>query len=306
MKLVGMVGTRGALMAALAALAAMACGLSGTTSSGGSTQLQVVAAENFWGSVASQVGGFHVHVTSIIANPDADPHTYGDHVTSADAKLIAQARYVIVNGAGYDPWAPKLVDASPSSSRKVLIVGDLVGRKEGDNPHLWYSPTYVERAIDRMTSDFKQLDPADAAYFDQQGSAYRDLGLKDYHDTINAIKRKYGGTPVGASESIFQYMAQATDLKLVTPYSFLKAISEGTEVSPADRATVEQQITSRQIKVFVFNSQNSSPDVQSLVDRATAAGIPTPTVTETLSPANLSFQDWQSNQLKDLLQALGG
>jgi zinc/manganese transport system substrate-binding protein len=302
-----MFGDRGALVAALAALAALAvaaCGVS-TSSTGGSTQLQVVAAENFWGSIASQVGGFHVHVTSIIANPDADPHSYSG--TPDDAKLIAQAQYVIVNGVGYDAWAPRLVDANPSSTRKVLVVGDLVGKKAGDNPHLWYSPTYVNRAIDRMTADFKKLDPADAAYFDQQGSQYKDLGLREYHDTIDTIRQRYRGTPVGASESIFQYMAQATGLDLVTPYGFLKAISEDpAELSPADRATAEQQITSRQIKVFVFNSQNAPPDVQVLLDSAKARGIPTPTITETLSPANLSFQDWQTNQLKDLLQALGG
>jgi zinc/manganese transport system substrate-binding protein len=305
LKLVRMLGNRGVLMAALAALATAACGLSGTTSTGGSTQLQVVAAENFWGSIAGQVGGFHVHVTSIIANPDADPHSYPS--TPDDAKLIAQAQYVIVNGAGYDAWASRLVDANPSSTRRVLAVGDLVGKKEGDNPHLWYSPTYVDRAIDRMTADFKKLDPADTAYFDQQGSQYKELGLRGYHATIDTIKQKYRGTPVGASESIFQYMAQATGLDLVTPYGFLKAISEDpAELSPADRATAEQQITSRQIKVFVYNIQNAPPDVQTLLDSARAAGIPTSTIRETLSPANLSFQDWQTNQLKDLLQALGG
>jgi zinc/manganese transport system substrate-binding protein len=305
MKLVRMVGNRGAPMAALAALSMLACGLSSTSSQGGSTQLQVVAAENFWGSIAGQVGGFHVHVTSIIANPDADPHSYAS--TPDDAKLFAQAQYVIVNGVGYDAWAPKLVDANPSSTRKVLIVGDLVGKKDGDNPHLWYSPTYVDMAIDRMIADFKKLDPADAAYFDQQGSQYKDLGLREYHATIDAIRQRYRGTPVGASESIFQYMAQATGLDLVTPYGFLKAISEDpAELSPADRATAEQQITSRQIKVFVYNIQNAPTDVQTLLDSARAAGIPTPTITETLSPANLSFQDWQSNQLKELLQALGG
>jgi zinc/manganese transport system substrate-binding protein len=290
------------LLAVLAALATAACGLSGT--SGGGTRLEVVAAENFWGSIGSQVGGFHVHVTSIIANPDADPHTY--EPTPGDAKLIARARYVIANGVGYDPWTSRLVDANPSRSRRQLIVGDLVGKKEGDNPHLWYSPAYVDRAVDRMTADFKILDPPDASYFDQQGGQFKELGLKDYHDTVRAIRQKYGGTPVGASESIFQYMTQAAGLNLITPYGFLKAVSEGTGVSPADRAAVQQQITSRQIKAFVFNTQNSTPDVQSLVATARAEGIPTPTITETLSPANLSFQDWQTNQLRELLLALGG
>src|SRR5438876_1525673 len=128
--------------------------------SSGSAVLTVVAAENFWGSIAAQLGGSHVAVTSIISNPDTDPHTY--EPTTGDARTVASAKYVIVNGVGYDPWAPKLLAAQPSPGRRVLTVGDLVGVKEGGNPHRWYSPGDVGRVIDQITSDYKALDPADA------------------------------------------------------------------------------------------------------------------------------------------------
>ncbi len=280
-----------------------ACGLdTGSSASGG--KVEVVAVENFWGSIATQVGGDHAHVTSVIVNPATDPHDY--EPTPADAKLIAAAKYVIVNGAGYDSWAPKLLAANPVSGRIVLAVGDFIGKKEGDNPHMWYSPTYVERVVDRIASDLTAIDSGDASYFEQQKTAYKTTGLQGYHDTIDAIKTKYKGTPVGATESIFSYMATDTGLDLITPSDYLKAISEGTDPSPSDKATFLRQITDKKIKVFVFNTQNSTPDVASLVDKARAQGIPIARVTETLAPANVSFQNWQTNQLKELLAALGG
>jgi zinc/manganese transport system substrate-binding protein len=292
-----------AVIGGLAGLSVTACGLgAGSAASGG--KVEVVAAENFWGSIATQVGGDRAHVTSVIGNPDTDPHDY--EPTPADARLIAGARYVIVNGAGYDAWAPKLLAANPVSGRIVLTIGDFLGKKEGDNPHMWYSPTYVERVVDRMASDLAAIDSGDASYFDQQKTAYKTSGLKGYHDTINAIKTKYKGAPVGATESIFSYMAVDTGLDLITPYDYLKAISEGIDPSPSDKATVLQQITGKKIKVFVFNSQNSTPDVKALVDKARAQGVPVARVTETLAPANVTFQDWQTNQLKELLAALGG
>jgi zinc/manganese transport system substrate-binding protein len=286
------------------ALAIAACGVNTSSSAGVTGKVQVVAAENFWGSIAAQVGGRYVQVTSVIVNPDTDPHAY--EPTPSDARLIAQARYVIVNGAGYDAWAPKLLDANPISGRKVLTVADIFGKKEGDNPHMWYSPAYVDQVVDRIASDLAKIDTTDASAITGQGAAYRSVGLKDYHDTIDAIRQKYAGTRVGATESIAAYLADGTGLNLVTPYSYLKAISEGTDPTAADKAEVQNEIASRSIRVFIFNSQNATPDIQGLVDKATAARIPVVKITETLAPATATFQDWQAGQLKDLLNALGG
>lgn len=302
------VPTPAALLAGTIALLALtACGLGGSSSSGStcpSNKLAVVAAENFWGSIAAQLGGDRTCVNSIIVNPDTDPHDY--EAKPADARLIAGARYVIVNGAGYDPWAPKLLSANPAQGRTVLTVGDFVGKKAGDNPHMWYSPTYVDQVIDKITSDLESLDSRDASFFDQQKTRYKTVALKDYSDTIATIKQKYHGTPVGATESIFSYLAESLSLGLLTPSGYLKAISEGTDPTAADKAAVEQEIATRSIKVFVFNSQNSTPEVVSLVNKARAQNIRVVQITETLTPTNLSFQDWQTEQLKALLVALGG
>lgn len=264
--------------------------------------VQIVAAENFWGSIASQVGGDRVQVTNIIASPDTDPHDYEPKPT--DARLVAGARYVIINGVGYDPWGQKLIEANPVDGRKVLIIGDLVGKKEGDNPHLWYSPAYVMQVVDQITADLKSLDPADAAYFDQQRTHFINVSLKDYNNTISTIKQKYGGTTVGATESIFAYQAASLDLKLTTPPKFMNSISEGEEPTAFDKATFDKQVTQKQIKVLVFNSQNSTPDTEALNNKAQTAGIPIIPVTETLTPATASFQEWQTGQLKALQRAL--
>jgi zinc/manganese transport system substrate-binding protein len=276
--------------------------ISSGSPSGSDIPLEVVAAENFWGSIAAQVGGDKVRVTNIIDNPDADPHDYEPKPT--DARLIATARYVILNGAGYDPWGQKLLESNPVGDRKTLIIGDLVGKKEGDNPHLWYNPDYVMQVVDQITADFKALDPADAAYYDQVKAEFIAVGLKDYLGTIAAIKQKYGGTPVGTTESIFVYLAEPLGLKLLTPSKFINAISEGDEPTASDKSTVDQQVTQKQIKVLVFNSQNATPDTDALTQKAQIAGIPIVPVTETLTPANTSFQAWQTAQLKALEAAL--
>jgi zinc/manganese transport system substrate-binding protein len=279
-----------------------ACGTTFQSSSASSGPVQVVAAENFWGSIAAQVGGSHVHVTSIIVDPNADPHSY--EPTTADARTVVQAQYVIVNGAGYDPWADKLLQANPESSRKELNVGDFNGKHEGDNPHMWYNPNYVTAVANKIRDDLKTIDPADSAAFDQSAQTFLTTGLKQYHDLIAAIKATYSGVPVGATESIFSYLAPALGLNLITPYSYLKAVSEGQDISAADEATAEQQITQKQIKVLIYNSQNTPNNIQALINRARANHIPVATITETLTPANASFQDWQSAQLQGIQNAL--
>jgi len=288
------------LLAVLAPFAAGCGGSSNTTASQG--PLQVVAAENFWGSIATQLGGSKVHVTSVITSPATDPHDY--EPTAADGRLLAGAKMAIVNGIGYDPWAGKLLASNPVGGRIVLTVGDLVGIAAGGNPHRWYSPANVQQVIDAVVGDYSKLDPKDAAYFRAQKGKLETTGLARYKSLISTIKRRYHGVPVGASESIFAPLSQALGLNLLTPYSFLKAISEGTEPTASDITTIDRQIAERQIKVWVFNSQNSTPDVQRITDAARKQGIPVTTITETMTPASARFQDWQSAQLEALMQAL--
>jgi zinc/manganese transport system substrate-binding protein len=286
-----------------ASLALAGCGGQSKGSPAGPTGvLQVVAAENVWGSIAAQLGGAKARVQSVIASPATDPHDY--EPTAADARTIAGAQMVIVNGIGYDPWADKLLAANPVSGRIVLNVGDLVGIKPGGNPHRWYSPKDVRSVADAIVRDYDKLEPNSSGYFTRQRTRFETRGLAEYKGMIATIKRRYRGVPVGASESIFAPLAQALGLKLLTPPSFLKAISEGSDPTAGDKTTLDRQIAEKQIKVWVSNSQNSTPDVKRITDAARNRGIPVITITETLVPASASFQDWQSHQLQALAAAL--
>jgi zinc/manganese transport system substrate-binding protein len=289
-----------ALLAGLAVLAG--CGGSSTSSaSAGGGTLQVVAAENFWGSIASQLGGDKVAVKSIIVNPNTDPHSY--EPTASDGVALARSRMAIVNGIGYDKWASRLIAANPSS-RVVLDTGQLLGLKEGENPHQWYAPGSVDRVIAAIVADYKRLDPKDAAYFERQRAAFETQALAEYKRLRGEIRSRYAGVRVGYSESIFQPLGQDLHLRLLTPYSFAKAVAEGTDVSAADKQTVDGQAQRREIAVWVYNSQNATPDVQRVNKIARAAHIPITTITETLSPASATFQQWQAAELSSLLVAL--
>jgi zinc/manganese transport system substrate-binding protein len=275
------------------------CGAPAGGSTGGT--LQVIAGENFWGSIAAQLGGAHVTVTSIVTNPNTDPHEYES--SSADARAFATADYAILNGAGYDDWGQKLLSGNPSQSRKVFTVADLLSKKAGDNPHFWYNPDWVEKVADRITADYQALDHADAAYFTQQRAAFH-TALTPYHDAIAHIRSSFSGVPVGSTESIFVYMAQALGLNLISPPEFMQAISEGNDPPAQSVAQFHDQISHRQVKVLVYNTQTSTPITENLKQLATTNGIAVVGISETVEPAAASFQDWQLNQLKALQAAL--
>ena len=289
----------GVVVACAALGAAVASGERGSAAGG---TLQVVAAENFWGSIAAQLGGSKVSVTSIIVNPDTDPHSY--QPSAGDARTMAGAKLAIVNGIGYDEWASKLLAANPVSGRTVLDVGDLLGLKEGDNPHQWYDPASVQKVINAIVADYQKLDPADKAYFAAQKKHFETVSLEPYNQVRAEIRKRFAGVPVGYSESIFQPLGEDLHLKLLTPPSFAKAIAEGTDISAKDKQTVDSQAQKRLIKVWVFNSQNATPDVQQINAIAKKQHIPIATVTETLSPASLNFEQWQVAQLRGLIKAL--
>jgi zinc/manganese transport system substrate-binding protein len=295
------------LLALLAGvIVATGCGRSGSAAAGsresGGSGLEVVAAENVWGSIAAQLAGGKAGVKSIIVNPSTDPHSY--EPTARDARTIAGAGLVIVNGIGYDDWASKLLQASPLAGRVVLNVGQTLGLRAGDNPHQWYSPSHVLVVANQITADYDRLDPADAAYFARRKSMFESRDLARYAQLRREIQARYASVPVGYSESIFQPLGEDLGLKLMTPYSFARAIAEGGEVTVQDKQTVDTQASDRAIKVWIFNSQNMTPDVQRVNQIVRERQIPIVTITETLAPASASFQGWQVGQLERLAAAL--
>lgn len=284
----------------------LACVLSGcaaanTTSTTQSKAIQVIAAEDFWGSIASQLGGAYVQVTSVVSSPSVDPHDYES--TTNDARNFAQADYVILNGAGYDDWGQRLLDANPTPNRKVLTVANILGKKRGDNPHFWYHPDFVETMADHITADYQALDPAHRTYFAQQRVAFENA-LQPYHELVTSMQTTFAGTKIGSSESIAVYMAQALHLNLITPSAYLNAENNGTEPPTDAVAQFHQQITHKEMAVMLIDVQNISHETQNLEQMVKQQGIPIVEITETIRPAGRTFQQWQLDQLRALQNAL--
>jgi zinc/manganese transport system substrate-binding protein len=291
-----------AVLPAVVAVFTVATGCAGTASDPPSNGVHIVAAENFWGSIAAQLVGTKGSVQSIVTNPAQDPHSY--EPTAGDARSLASANLAVVNGLGYDPWASQLLAANPTRGRRVLVVGTRLRLHEGDNPHRWYDPADVKKVANAITADLVALDPKDAKYFLRQSRTFFNQDLARCHALMAAIKAHYAGVPVGASESIFALQAPALGLKLITPPGFMNAISEGTELTAQESATAERQMTAHQIRVWIYNSQNATPEIQRLTALARAHRIPVVAITETLSPRTDTFEHWQVAQLERLRQAL--
>jgi zinc/manganese transport system substrate-binding protein len=289
----------GVLVVSLLISSCASAGRAGHVSQG--SRLVVVAAENTWGSIAAQLGGSQVAVTSVVSDPNADPHEYES--SPADARLMASANYVIVNGAGYDTWADQLLAAQPEASRKVLDVATLVGKVAGDNPHFWYDPGFVDQVVARITTDYEALRPAESAYFEAQASALT-LLLAPYKQSVVYIQQHFAGVPVASTESIFQLMAQATQLDLVTPQAFMDAVAEGNDPPASSVVTFTDQIRAKAFRVLVFNSQTVTPLTTQLKEEAAQQNIPVIGVSETIQPPMATFEEWMHGQLNAVINGL--
>jgi zinc/manganese transport system substrate-binding protein len=287
------------IMYLLPACASSTAGSSPSCSSS-SRGIAVVAAENFYGNVIKQLGGSHVSVTSILSDPNVDPHEYESNVQ--DAVAVQNAQFVIENGLGYDDWMDKLLSASPNPSRIVLVAGNIADHKLPDNPHVWYGFDNVVTIAQSITDALKKLDSADASNFDSNLAAFKQ-SLVPLQNKISEIKRKYSGTPIALTETIYLYQSIPEGLQVLTPFAFEKAIAEGND-PPADTVlTTNDQITRKQVKILIYNVQTVTPITTNLQNEARSLSIPVVPVSETMPPNN-TYQRWMMNQLNHLEQAL--
>jgi zinc/manganese transport system substrate-binding protein len=265
----------------------------------GAQALNIVAAENFYGDLAQQLGGHHVNVTSILSNPDQDPHMFETSV--ATAKSLSHARLVIYNGIDYDPWMATLLSAAKASGRKTLVVGDLLHKKTGDNPHLWYQPDSMPVLARAISAELQLADPANKG--DYQARLQQVLAsLQPLNRRIGVLRQRYAGTAVTATEPVFGYMADALGFKMRNA-RFQLAVMNNTEPSASDIAAFENDLKTRQVRVLFYNSQASDPSAKRVRDVAQQAHIPVIGVTET-EPPGKHYQDWMMGQLDQVEQAL--
>ena len=278
--------------------AIVVCGLSAPAFA---DPVKVVAAENFYGDLASQIGGANVAVTSILSNPDDDPHLF--EASPDTAKALTDAKIVIVNGVDYDPWMEKLLGAHKAPDRREIIVARLVGHKPGDNPHLWYDPAYMKAAAKALVADLIAVDPAHKADYEQGEVKFMD-SLKPLDDKIATMRKAYAGQPITASEPVFGYQAGLIGLK-VHNEKYALAVMNNAEPTPSEVAAFENDLKGHKVKVMMYNAQASEPAVGKLVQLAKDNNIPVVGVSET-EPPNSTYQDWMMGQLNALDKALAG
>jgi zinc/manganese transport system substrate-binding protein len=264
-------------------------------------KIAVVAAENFYGGVANEIGGDHVVAVSILNNPDQDPHLF--ETTPAVVREVAAAQVVVLNGAGYDSWMEKLIRVSPRPGRAVIVAADLMHKTAGDNPHLWYDPQTMPKVAGALAAALAAADPA---HKDEYAARLKTFlaSLSPLDEKIAAIRSKYAGTPVTATEPVFGYMAAALNLKMHSE-RFQLAVMNGTEPGAREYAQFERELKAREVRVLFYNKQAQTNLVAHLIDLAHASHVAVVGVTETAPPGE-TYLAWMQSELDATAQALGG
>ena len=260
----------------------------------------VVAAENVYGGIAQEIGGSNVAVTSILSNPDQDPHEF--EASALTARQIADAKLVIYNGADYDPWMMKLLSASRAPSRNVIEVARLIHKRPGDNPLVWYDPTAISAAAKALAESLSTLDLMNRAEYAERYAAF-ERSMRPLVDHIAELRKRYAGTAVTATEPVFGYMADALGLKMRNG-RFQLAVMNGTEPSARDIAAFEKDLKTRAVKVLFYNSQTGNALAERMRKIATDSGVSIVGVTET-QPPGMTYPQWMTWQLDALARALG-
>ena len=266
-------------------------------------RLKVVAAENFYGDIARQLGGDRVTVTSIISDPSTDPHQYGSD--ARDAEAFADARIVIENGLGYDEFVAKLLSVTSNHGRVVLSVAQVLHAADDANPHLWYDLPRIPAVARAVEAALVGADSAHAAVFAANLRAF-DASLAPLERILREIRTKYPQAAVAYTERVPGYLLDAAGLTIASPVGFARAIEDGNEPSASDRQAMDDLVTRHGIRALLYNAQATSPVTQHVRDLAGRAGIPVVAVTETQPRSEPTYQSWQLHQLEALLTALGG
>ncbi|HLQ54769.1 MAG TPA: zinc ABC transporter substrate-binding protein [Streptosporangiaceae bacterium] len=296
---------RTVLAGAVAALAVAAAGC-GSSSPGGSadstTVISAVGAENEYANVLGQIGGRYVHVSSILDNPNTDPHTF--EASPRVAQEVSTAQLIVQNGVGYDTWINKMESASPNPKRKVIVVQHVLGLPDSTpNPHLWYNPVTMPAAAKAMTAGLSALRPAHAAYFRANLKAF-DRSLTPWLNVIAQFKAKYPGTTVATTEPVADYLLAAMGITNLTPFSFQADIMNGVDPSPQDIALENSFFSGHKVKVFAYNQQVVDALTASIRQNAVQAGVPVVGVYETMPTPGYTYQSWMLAEARAIQKAV--
>lgn len=259
----------------------------------------IVAAENFYGDVAQQIGGADVKVTSILSNPDEDPHLF--EASPSVGRAISGARIAVYSGIDYDPWMEKLLAAAKSADRQVIVVADLGGHRSGDNPHIWYDVDTMLAFARTLTEKLDGINPASKAAYEQRLEEFQ-RSMQPISAKIAALRKRLAGTPVTATEPVFGYMLNALGMP-VRNQSFQLAVMNNTEPSASDVAAFENDLKEHRVKLLIYNAQASDPVAERMMKLAKASGIAVVGASETEPPGE-KYQAWMTRELDAVDQAL--
>jgi zinc/manganese transport system substrate-binding protein len=259
----------------------------------------IVAAENFYGDVARQIGGADVRVTSILSNPDEDPHLF--EASPSVARAVSGARIVVYSGIDYDPWMATLLKAARGADRQVIVVADLAGRKTGDNPHIWYDTATMRAYAQALDAALGQADPAHKPAYDTRTAQFL-RSIAPIEAKIATLRQRLAGTPVTATEPVFGYMFAALGMD-VRNQSFQLAVMNNTEPSASDVAAFETDLKTHAVKLLVYNAQASDPIAVRMERLAKQAHIPVVGASET-EPPGRTWQAWMTEELNAVDRAL--
>jgi zinc/manganese transport system substrate-binding protein len=262
--------------------------------------IRIVAAENFYGDIAAQLAGPHARVSSVLKNPNSDPHLFEPDV--ATARAVADADLVVYNGLGYDVWMVRLLASGGAPKRRVVEAASVPGRiSRGDNPHLWYDLQTVQALARAIVASLAQIDPADRTWYAQRLDRFL-ASLRPIGAEIERLRARYAGVPVAATEPVAEYLTAAIGLSM-REQRFQLAEMNSTEPSARDTAAFEQALENRSLRVLIYNPQVTGTAVERLLDIARASGVPIVGMTET-EPAAVDYQQWMRGQLQALARAL--
>jgi zinc/manganese transport system substrate-binding protein len=291
---------RGALAAAI--FTALMAGLPGSSGASNATLIHAVGAENEYGNVLSQIGGKYVSVSSVLSNPNTDPHTF--EASPQVAEEVAGAQLIVQNGVGYDGFMNSIEAASPNAKRKVIVAQNVLGLKSTTpNPHLWYDPKTMPAVAKVMAKDLSALAPRHAAYFRARLATF-DTSLKPWTNAIAAFKAKYAGTPVAVTEPVADYLLQAMGAKIRTPFVFQADIMNGVDPAPEDITLEDGFFTKHQVKLFCYNEQVIDSLTTSIRHVAQNAKVPVVGVYETMPTPGYDYQTWMQAEVAAITAAV--
>ena len=284
------------------ALAAVVSGCSTSATPSSSAKILAVGAENQYSSVISQIGGRYVSVTSILSDPNTDPHTF--EASAKVAETISQAAIIVQNGLGYDSFMTKLEAASPNSRRSVITAQAVLGLPDSTrNPHLWYSPKTMPAVASRISATLTKLQPAHRAYF-RANLAKFDASLRTWTDALAAFTAVHPDVAVATTEPVADYMLDAAGVDNRTPWALQAAIMNDTDPAPQDVATQNSLLRNSRVKAFVYNQQVTDSITSNYLKLAAASGIPVVGVYETMPTDGYDYQTWMTAEVKALDRAV--